>query len=154
MISAFFEHLAGKEICSTPEEVRAVMAKMVDGGNAFNIYREQDAIFPYFSVLTQGEYAYIWYAPDESSAGIQAWGENLGLDPEGSVDFYIPELTVISNDYILTRETAVQVVLAFLEMAEQGVLLYPPADADRVCEDKALPAGNPTGMPGVQTEVF
>ena len=80
------------------------------------IYREQDAIFPYFSVLTQGEYAYIWYAPDESSAGIQAWGEDLGLDPEGSVDFYIPELTVISNDYILTRETAFQVVLAFLEM--------------------------------------
>lgn len=118
MIAAIFEHLAGKEICSTPEEVRIVMNKMVDGGNAFNIYREQDAVFPYLSVLTQGEYAYIWYAPDESSAGIQAWGEDLGLDPEGSVDFYIPELTVISNDYILTRETAVQVVLAFLEMEE------------------------------------
>ena len=118
MIAAIFEHLAGKEICSTPEEVRAVMDKMVDDINAFTIYREQDAIFPYFSVLTRGEYAYIWYAPDESSAGIQAWGEDLGLDPEGSVDFYIPELTVISNDYILTRETAVQVVLAFLEMEE------------------------------------
>ena len=118
MISTFFEHLAGKEICSTPEEVRAVMDKMVDGGNAFNIYREQDAIFPYFSVLTRGEYAYIWYAPDESSAGIQAWGEDLGLNPEGSVDFYIPELTVTPNDYILTRETAVQVVLAFLEIEE------------------------------------
>ena len=86
------------------------------GNMVLCIYREQDAIFPYFSVLTQGEYAYIWYAPDESSAGIQAWGESLGLDPEGSVDFYIPELTVISNDYILTKETAFQVVLAFLEM--------------------------------------
>ena len=118
MISAIFDHLGGKETCSAPEEVRAVMDKMVDGGNAFNIYREQDAIFPYFSVLTQGEYAYIWYAPDESSAGIQAWGEDLGLDPEGSVDFYIPELTVTPNDYILTRETAVQVVLAFLEIEE------------------------------------
>ena len=94
------------------------MDKMVDGGNAFNIYREQDVVFPYLSILTQGEYAYIWYAPDESSAGIQAWGEDLGLDPEGSVDFYIPELTVTPNDYILTRETAVQVVLAFLEMEE------------------------------------
>ena len=118
MIAAIFEHLAGKEICSTPEEVKATLDKMVDDRNAFTIYREQDAIFPYFSVLTRGEYAYIWYAPDESSAGIQAWGEDLGLDPEGSVDFYIPELTVISNDYILTRETAVQVVLAFLEMEE------------------------------------
>lgn len=118
MISTVFEHLAGEEICSTPEEVRAVMEKMVDGGNAFNIYREQDAVFPYLSVLIQGEYAYIWYAPDESSAGIQAWGEDLGLDPEGSVDFYIPELTVTPNDYILTRETAFQVVLAFLEMEE------------------------------------
>lgn len=116
MISTFFEHLAGKEICSTPEEVRAVMDKMVDGGNAFNIYREQDAIFPYFSVLTRGEYAYIWYAPDESSAGIQAWGEDLGLDPEGTVKFYSPELTEIVNDYILTRETALQVVTAFMEL--------------------------------------
>lgn len=118
MIAAIFEHLGGKEICSTPEEVRAVMDKMVDGGNAFTIYREQDAVFPYFSVLIRGEYAYIWYAPDESSAGIQAWGEDLGLDPEGYVDFYIPELTVRPNDYILTRETAFQVVLAFLEMEE------------------------------------
>ena len=118
MIPAIFEHLEERETCSTLEEVRTVLDKTVDGGNAFNIYREQDAVFPHLSVLTRGEYAYIWYAPDESSAGIQAWGEDLGLDPEGSVDFYIPELTVISNDYILTRETAVQVVLAFLEREE------------------------------------
>lgn len=54
MIAAIFEHLEGKEICSTPEEVRAVMDKMVDGGNAFNIYREQDVVFPYLSILTKG----------------------------------------------------------------------------------------------------
>lgn len=118
MIPAIFEHLEGKETCSTLEEVRAVLDKTVDGGNAFNIYREQDALFPYFSVLTQGQYAYIWYAPDESSAGIQAWGEDLGLDPEGSVNFYIPELTVTPNDYILSKETALQVVMAFMEMEE------------------------------------
>ena len=118
MIPAIFEHLEGKETCSTLEEVRAVLERKVDGGNAFNIYREQDALFPYFSVLTRGEYAYIWYAPDESSAGIQAWGEDLGLDPEGSVDFYIPELTVTPNDYILSKETALQVVLAFMELEE------------------------------------
>ena len=116
MISAIFEHLEGKEVCSTSEEVRSVMDKMVDGGNAFNIYREQDAVYPFLSVLTRGEYAYIWYAPNESSAGIQAWGEDLGLDPEGSVKFYIPELTEIVNDYILTRETALQVVTAFMEL--------------------------------------
>ena len=118
MIPAIFEHLEGKETCSTLEEVRAVLERKVDGGNAFNIYREQDALFPYFSVLTRGEYAYIWYAPDESSAGIQAWGEDLGLDPEGSVNFYIPELTVTPNDYILSKETALQVVTAFMEMEE------------------------------------
>ena len=73
MIPAIFEHLEGKETCSTLEEVRAVLERKVDGGNAFNIYKEQDALFPYFSVLTRGEYAYIWYAPDVSSAGIQAW---------------------------------------------------------------------------------
>ena len=118
MIPAIFEHLEGKETCSTLEEVRAVLERKVDGGNAFNIYKEQDALFPYFSVLTWGEYAYIWYAPDESSAGIQAWGEDLGLDPEGSVNFYIPELTVTPNDYILSKETALQVVLAFMELEE------------------------------------
>ena len=118
MIPAIFEHLEERETCSTLKEVRTVLDKTVDGGNAFNIYREQDAVFPYLSVLTRGEYAYIWYAPNESSAGIQAWGEDLGLDPEGSVGFYIPELTVTPNDYILTRETAVQVVLAFLEIEE------------------------------------
>ena len=118
MIPAIFEHLEGKETCSTLEEVRAVLERKVDGGNAFTIYKEQDALFPYFSVLTRGEYAYIWYAPDESSAGIQAWGEDLGLDPEGSVNFYIPELTVTPNDYILSKETALQVVLAFMELEE------------------------------------
>lgn len=118
MIPAIFEHLEGKETCSTLEGVRAVLERKVDGGNAFNIYREQDALFPYFSVLTRGEYAYIWYAPDESSAGMQAWGEDLGLDPEGSVNFYIPELTVTPNDYILSKETALQVVLAFMELEE------------------------------------
>ena len=118
MIATIFEHLEGKETCSTLEEVRTVLDKTVDGGNAFNIYREQDAVFPYLSVLTRGECAYIWYAPDESSAGIQALGEDLGLDPEGSVDFYTPELTVTPNDYILTKEKAFQVVLAFLEMEE------------------------------------
>ena len=118
MIPAIFEHLEGKETCSTLEEVRAVLERKVDGGNAFNIYKEQDALFPYFSVLTRGEYAYIWCAPDVSSAGIQAWGEDLGLDPEGSVNFYIPELTVTPNDYILSKETALQVVLAFMELEE------------------------------------
>lgn len=116
MISAIFEHLEERETCSTLEEVRTVLDKTVDGGNAFNIYREQDAVYPFLSVLTRGEYAYIWYAPNESSAGIQAWGEDLGLDPEGTVKFYSPELTEIVNDYILTRETALQVVTAFMEL--------------------------------------
>ena len=116
MISAIFEHLEERETCSTLEEVRTVLDKTVDGGNAFNIYREQDAVYPFLSVLNRGEYAYIWYAPNESSAGIQAWGEDLGLDPEGTVKFYSPELTEIVNDYILTRETALQVVTAFMEL--------------------------------------
>ena len=119
MIPAIFEHLEGKETCSTLEEVRSVLERKVDGGNAFYIYRNTDAVYPCLSVLTRGEYAYIWYAPaDESSAGFQAWGEDLGLDPEGTVRFYIPELTEICNDYILTREKALQVVLAFMELEE------------------------------------
>ena len=117
MIPAIFEHLEGKETCSTLEEVRSVLERKVDGGNAFYIYRNTDAVYPCLSVLTRGEYAYIWYAPaDESSAGFQAWGEDLGLDPEGFVNFYIPELTVRPNDYILSKETALQVVMAFMEL--------------------------------------
>ncbi len=59
MIAAIFEHLAGKEICSTPEEVKATLDKMVDGGNAFNIYKTADSLYPYISVLTRGEYLYL-----------------------------------------------------------------------------------------------
>ena len=115
MIPAIFDHLGGKETCSAPEEVRAVLDKIVDGGNAFNIYKNEDSLYPYLSVLTRGEYVYIWYAPEEESVSFQAYGEDLELDPEGFVAFYIPELTEISNDYILTKERAVQVVLSFLE---------------------------------------
>lgn len=118
MFPAFFEHLGGKETCSTPQTVQVALDKMVDGGNAFDIYKNADTIYPYITVLTHGEYAYIWYALDESSAGLQAYGEDLGLDPEGSVNFYMPELTVVPNDYILTRGKALQVVLAFLELEE------------------------------------
>ena len=57
MLPAIFEHLEERETCSTLKEVRTVLDKTVDGGNAFNIYREQDAVFPYLSVLTRGEYA-------------------------------------------------------------------------------------------------
>lgn len=67
MISAIFDHLGGKETCSAPEEVRAVLDKTVDGGNAFNIYKNEDSLYPYLSVLTRGEYVYIWYAPEEES---------------------------------------------------------------------------------------
>lgn len=118
MISAIFEHLEGKDICSTPEEVRTVLKKTVDGGNAFNIGISADAIYPYITVLTRGEYAYIWYIPEESSAGYQVYGKDIGLDPDGAVNFYIPEITVIPNDYIIAREQALQVVLAFLELKE------------------------------------
>ena len=52
MISAIFDHLGGKETCSAPEEVRAVLDKTVDGGNAFNIYKNEDSLYPYLSVLT------------------------------------------------------------------------------------------------------
>lgn len=118
MFPAFFEHLKGKETCSTSEEVQAALNKMVDGGNAFDIYKSAEEIYPYITVLIRGEYAYIWYAPDESSAGCQVYGKDLGLDPDGAVNFYIPEITEIGNDYIITKEQALQVVLAFMELED------------------------------------
>ena len=94
MTPLFFEHFLGKESCATPGEVRAVLAKSLDGYNEFIVadapWVPGAGPYPYLSVLVKDRHAYLWYAPDDGSAGIQAYGpEDLGLDPDGSTAFHI-----------------------------------------------------------------
>ena len=55
MTPLFFEHFLGKESCATPGEVRAVLAKSLDGYNEF-IVADAPWVpgadpYPYLSVL-------------------------------------------------------------------------------------------------------
>ena len=118
MVPMIFEHFAGKEVCSTEAEARAAFAQAVDGVNAFNIYTDADGVYPYLSVMVNGNCAYIWYAPDEESAGFQVYGNDLELDAEGDMVFYIntpTEEMQVPNNYVCSKETALQVVLEFMK---------------------------------------
>jgi hypothetical protein len=120
----FFEHFLGKESCATPEEVRAVLAKSLDGYNEFIVadapWVPGAGPYPYLSVLVKDRHAYLWYAPDDGSAGIQAYGpEELGLDPHGFTAFHITpggEVLKVCNDYVCPLEAAVEVLLAWLDL--------------------------------------
>lgn len=116
-----FEHFCGKDLCGTEDEVRAVLGKTVDGKNEFIIYIDSDGEFPYLSVLVKGDYAYIWYTHSENLAGYQAYGEDLGLDPDGDTIFYIgtgTEEMYIPNRYVNTKERVLQVVLEFMNFSK------------------------------------
>ena len=124
MIPLFFEHFLGKESCATPGEVRAVLAKSLDGYNEF-IVADAPWVpgadpYPYLSVLVKDRHAYLWYAPNDGSAGIQAYGpEDLGLDPDGSTAFHITpggEVLEVCNNYVCPLEAAAEVLLAWLDL--------------------------------------
>ena len=124
MIPLYFEHFCGKDFCTTGEEVRAVLAKDVDGFNEFIIADAPaapgDSPYPYLSVLVKGDCAYLWYAPDDSSAGLQVYGpEDSPLDPEDSTVFHITpagEQLWVGNCYVCPRQTALEVVLAWMAL--------------------------------------
>lgn len=120
MVPMIFEHFAGKEICSTEAEVRAVFAKTANGMNEFHIYKSPDSFQWYLSVLVNGDFAYTWYAPDDGSAGFQVYGDDLNLDSEKTTVFYISnsEKMWIYNDYVCSKETAMRVVLEFMNREE------------------------------------
>ena len=118
MVPMIFEHFAGKDICFTAAEVQAAFAQAVNGVNTFNIYTDVNVVYPYLSVMVNGDCAYIWYAPDEESAGFQVYGDDLELDSEGSTVFYLTTPTEemqVPNDYVCSKETALQVVLDFMK---------------------------------------
>ena len=118
MVPMIFEHFAGKEVCSTEAEVRATFAQAIDGANAFNIYTDVNGVYPYLSVMVNRDCAYIWYAPDEESAGFQVYGDDLELDPAGDMIFYIntpTEEMQVPNNYVYLKKTALQVVLEFMK---------------------------------------
>lgn len=124
MRSMIFEHFSGKDLCGTEDEVRAVLGKTENGKNEFIIYTAPDQETglddgpPYIILLVKGEYAYIWYTHSEDMAGYQAYGEELGLDPDGSTIFYLTatEEMYVPNRYVATRERALQAVLGFMAL--------------------------------------
>lgn len=118
-----FEHFLGKDVCGAEDEVRSVLGKTKDGKNEFMIYTDSssDSEFPCISVLVKGDYAYIWYTHSENLAGYQAYGEDLGLDPNGSTIFYIntgTEEMYIPNRYVNTKERVLQAVLGFMDFSK------------------------------------
>ena len=130
MTPLFFEHFLGKESCATPGEVRAVLAKSLDGYNEF-IVADAPWVpgadpYPYLSVLVKDRHAYLWYAPNDGSAGIQAYGpEDLGLDPDGSTAFHITpggEVLEVCNNYVCPLEAAAEVLLRMGLIPEEGAL--------------------------------
>ena len=78
------------------------------------------------SVLVNGKAAYLFYAPfdDSVGAGFQAYGEDedgFELDPDENTVFYgntPTEEIEISNEYVCSREKAIEVVLAFMDCDE------------------------------------
>lgn len=120
MTPLIFEHFQGKDLCAAREEVRATLEKDLDGYNEFIVYGPGDGVFPYLSVLVKGDCAYLWYVPDDESAGIQAYApEGSPLDPEGSTIFHVTpagEPLWVGNNYVCPRRTALEVALAWLEL--------------------------------------
>lgn len=113
MFPIFVEHSGGNDVCESPEQLTTVLQKTVDGENEFLLSQDSEVLIPFVSLLVTGEYGYIWYLPYDESAGIQAYGEDIGLDPEGSTIFHInnTEEMYIPNSYVNQKETAIQIVL-------------------------------------------
>ena len=108
--------------CSSPSSSRAVRCK----NKAFIISNNPHDPYPYLSVLVNGKAAYLFYAPfdDSVGAGFQAYGEDedgFELDPDENTVFYgntPTEEIEISNEYVCSREKAIEVVLAFMDCDE------------------------------------
>ncbi len=126
MTSMIFNHFYGEDVCSTADEVEALFHKDLDGANEFIISSDSDAQYPCLSVLVNGNFAYLLYMPFDSSmgAGFQAYGEDedgFELDPDDITVFYIntpTEEQEISNEYVCSREKAIEVILAFMKYDE------------------------------------
>lgn len=126
MTSMFFKHFHGNDRCSTAEEIKQILHQDVNGVNEFIISNNPHDPYPYLSVLVNGKAAYLFYAPfdDSVGAGFQAYGEDedgFELDPDENTVFYVntpTEEIEISNEYVCSREKAIEVVLAFMDCDE------------------------------------
>lgn len=126
IIPMVFRHFCGEDICRTADEVKAVFSKHVNGVNQFFISDISDKLYPYLSILVNGEKAYIWYSPfaGTENPGFQAYGEDTESDPDDITVFYVntpTEEMEIRNEYVCTKEKALQVVLKFMYYDEWPV---------------------------------
>lgn len=126
MSKMLFQHFCGNDLCSTVDEVREVLSKNINGVNEFIISDENNEV-PYMTVLINKDSAYIYYEPfDEfDSAGFEVCGENYGEDIGSDCDditvFYTntpTEEIEISNEYVNTKDTALNIISEFLNYDE------------------------------------
>lgn len=126
MTSMIFKHFNGTDKCSTAEEIKNIFYQDRNGVNEFIVTSNSDAPYPYLSILVNGNSAYIFYTPfdDSIGAGFQVYGEDedgFELDPDDKTIFYVntpAEEIEISNEYVCSREKAIQVTLAFMNCDE------------------------------------
>ncbi len=59
IIPMVFRHFCGEDICRTADEVKAAFSKHINGVDQFFISDISDKLYPYLSVLVNGENAYI-----------------------------------------------------------------------------------------------
>ena len=113
MKQMIFDHFGGTDTCSTLEEAKKAFSCTVNGVNSFWI---SDGQHPVLSILVKNELAYAILFPDEGSAGIQAYADE---PPEGdSTVFYIntpTEEIYISNEYVIPKPVAEQIMLEFVQ---------------------------------------
>ncbi|NBI09351.1 hypothetical protein D1641_04860 [Colidextribacter sp. OB.20] len=112
-------HFLGKNTCETIDDVQRTLDQSVDGVNEFFI-RQEHTMYPHLIVLINGLYAYVTCVPTEEAAGTQAFSDEseTDLDPDGISIFYTntpSEEIEIYNDYVISKDLAVQVVKEFVE---------------------------------------
>lgn len=112
-------HSLGKVLCETAEEAERVLSQTVDGVNDFFIVREH-TIYPHFTVLVKGPWAYVTCVPSETAFGLQAFADEAqtGLDPDGTSFFFSREFSEeleVSNDYVIPKKLAADIVREFAE---------------------------------------
>ena len=77
---------------------------------------DSDGQHPVLSILVKDELAYAILFPDEGSAGIQAYADE---PPEGDSTVFIvntpSEEIQISNEYVIPKPVAKQIMLEFVE---------------------------------------
>lgn len=115
MFPVIIEYAGGTVRCETLDRVEQVLLQPTGEWEEYILSGDSDRVYPYLSLLVRAQYAYLWYAPDDDSAGFQAYGQDTDLDPEGVTIFRTnSERLEMPNDYVNYKQDAVRAVLDLL----------------------------------------